>query len=651
MKSSPHPRLVIVEANRGRARQAALLEHASSLETSDKTWLLDCDVDRAGIWAGLREWLLELSPDLRAAGLLAKHSFAISRIVPELRSELAVRGLSLTDVSSPQETVRNYALDRAYRICQGVVDLIDEWFEGSGQQELTVLCDSFNRSGALVRRFFRELVRRRGCRMRLTLVIGVDIDCGQAMSSELACPAAEHFRVDVASDPEVAEDAASFRERAMGLEAEILDDETIIEMKLPELIRYWLQSDQPKGALRWQAFALGMYNHYGFYEDALRFVEPARLNLEELSTRGGWYTRWNLVGSMFGCLIALGKSREGLELVREEAMAKIKDAADLARACYVMAMLHARYLPEKDFELAESYLERGLAHLKAATWETDLDRHFFTVFLWNGLAFVRHRQGRPEEAVALCRKGSAHLDANLAPDQHRLHRSVLLYNEAQVFASLGKFAEALRAFTVAMEMDPNYSEYYNERGSVYLGLGDFDAALQDFQHAILTSPPYPEVWTNLGQCFRAMGRMSEAERSFAKSLDYEPSGLLARLARAQCLDALGRLEEARKEYDLALAIDPNQPDALSNRAVLRYQLGDLEGSSHDLDSAIEKAPKMPTLFQNRAVVLRELGFSARAAADLRTFLELAGDTPDAEEARATLNRWASEVSGLDAHAV
>ena len=189
-------------------------------------------------------------------------------------------------------------------------------------------------------------------------------------------------------------------------------------------------------------------------------------------------------------------------------------------------MLHARFLPEKDFEKAEEYLERGIRYLDQAHKMPERDRHFLRVFLLNGVAFVRHRQGRPLEAIELCKSGSEHLDRHLNPDQHRLHRSVLLYNTAQVYAALQMHEHAIENFSAAMSMDPNYSEYYNERGNVYLSMGAYKEAVQDYLAAIDLSAPYQEVWTNLGQCYRQMGRLEEAIQAYSRALDLDPGALL-----------------------------------------------------------------------------------------------------------------------------
>ncbi|MHC5826458.1 MAG: tetratricopeptide repeat protein, partial [Nostoc sp.] len=165
-------------------------------------------------------------------------------------------------------------------------------------------------------------------------------------------------------------------------------------------------------------------------------------------------------------------------------MAKSQGNPDhLFSGCYMMSFLYARFLPELDLVKAEEYLKQSLEYLLKA----QLPEHrtlFHTAFNQNALALIRYRQGKPKEAAALCQFWYEQLNERLGLDEHRLHRSVLLYNIAQVYTSIGSNEEAIFYLTSAMAMDPNYSEYYNDRGNLYLKLGRLQEAENDYLRAI-----------------------------------------------------------------------------------------------------------------------------------------------------------------------
>ena len=310
-------------------------------------------------------------------------------------------------------------------------------------------------------------------------------------------------------------------------------------------------------------------------------------------------------------------------------------------------MLHARFLEPNDQDRAEHHLQQALAVLAAGNEIPERDRQFLTVFMMNGLALVRLRQRRVPEALELCREAIARLNEHLGPEHHRLHRSVLFFNVAQVHAQVGPYEDAIDFFSEAMLLDPNYSEYYNDRGAVYFKMGLLEQAEADYLEAIELSPPYAEVWTNLGQCYRAMGRMEEAVGAYSRAIDLEPSGTLALVGRAEAYAELGRASLALADYDRALAIDADQPLTLASRAILHYEADRLLASIDDLDAALELAPDLGELYQNRAVALREIGRFDQAARDLVTYLELCHDAEDREDVEASLSALRRQQTAND----
>lgn len=407
----------------------------------------------------------------------------------------------------------------------------------------------------------------------------------------------------VAPAPETAARAACELEQATQ------GDPLETEVALPRLIRLWTLAGQAEAAAYGRALSLSLLCHYGFYEDALVHIPHVRAHLDALVRRDAMATRWALISGLFSCLVAVGQAEAARELVASEALARCHTPKDLARAHYVMAMLHARYLPEKNLALAEQFLERGLAE----TCRPELaqaERDFLGVFLRNGLAFVRHRQGQPDAAIALCDEGFRHLDSTLPADRHRLHRSALLYNIAQVHTAAGADERALEGYSAALALDPHYSEYYNDRGSAYLRLGQLERARADFEAAIALSPPYPEVWTNLGQCHRKRADLESAVAAFTRALDLDPDTAVARAARAACADKLGRSAQALADYDGVLERDPSHLAARANRAALRHEAGDFAGALADLELALALAPDNPTLVRHHE--------QARAARDRAT---------------------------------
>lgn len=626
--------VIIFEAKRGAARRAELenwLIDARSAGASS-TWLVPCDAGERGVWAGPDTWIESILPDLevRAPELFTRHDSEIIAVLPSLRRRIKPRYVPLTEAVVPEESVRNYAMDRAYRLGHGLIDLLDKWHQLTGGGRWVVACEDFDRCGALVGRFFRELVRRRGNSMGLVLVVAVDPGRGDDTAAAFAPYASvERVQMDLAVDParHVAPEEAT--RRVQELEQRVRRNTVEMLLNLPELIRLSTDSGNDQEAIKWHSVALGMYNHMGYYEDALRHASPVQASLAQYDPKHHIHTRWDLAGNLFGAYQANGRTEEARAII-ERILEISTDPEERARAWYIMAMFHVRYLPERNPELGERCILQALEELDRADLDP-ADRHFMRVFALNGLALVRVRQGRPQEALDLTLSNAAHLDDHLPPDRHRLHRSVLRYNAGQVYARVGAHEDAIRSFSEAMEMDPNYSEYYNDRGNSYMQMQRYDMAARDYLQAIECSPPYPEVWGNLGYCYMFLGRTEEAERAFDRALDLDPGRQGARVGRAQARAALGRRDEALADYDLILGVDRTNPLVFANRAALRYDLGRIEGSLEDLDCAVALAPENSALRLNRSLPLEALGRREKAASDLEEYIRLRPDAPDRTE--------------------
>jgi len=638
---NPAPRALgrvrVLEAVAGSARRHQLDEEArAARDAGNRTFVLDVRFEDGGPWAGLRELYGELMPEVRRRpDLQARYATELAYVLPALKKELGARNQTLTDLAPPEEKVRNYPADRAYRVVHGLIDLLTtlraapEW-----NCPWLIVCDSFDEISHIGRRFFQELFRRRAEQMRLTLVLAVAPGQGRAVEGNFP-EGIELVVADLAGGEEETMDREAMLSRARELEALVGRDQGLAEVHVAEILRCLRLAAEDRKVFEWKCRALEIYNSLGFYEDALiyghevwRLYDQYGLSSPDL--------RWSLLVKLFMSTIGLQRAEEAQEFVESSGI--LDEPIPLARRAqlyYLVAMLYVRFLPKKDLVRGEELLEQALMNLEAADMPEE-EYHFYRVFNRNGLALVRHLQGRFQEAITLCQEGFERLERHLAADKHKLHRSVLLYNIAQVYAAIGSLQEAIKYYSAAIEMDPNYSEYYNDRGSLYLRLGRLEEAKADYRQAVDLSPPYHEVWTNLGQCHRQSGEWLDAVRAYSTAIDLHPANPVALFGRAQALEALALEDQALPDYDQVIRLRPDRWDARGCRAVLLYQRGELERSLDDLDRAIALAPQQADLYFNRSVALSDLGRTEAAIADLEGFLRVSDNEEECAEARRRL---------------
>ncbi|HEV2361494.1 MAG TPA: tetratricopeptide repeat protein [Acidimicrobiales bacterium] len=621
--------VVVLESFGGSQRDAVVERWLSEAEEAGaRTWRLQCTPEIGGVWAGLSELVESVVTDAEksAPDLLRKHAYEVGLTLPARQGSLEVVR-SLTDLASPEEQTRNYAADRSYRSLHGLIDLLAEWYAVGDGRPWAIACEDFDRANGLVRRFFRELNRRRAELLGLQLLVTVAPARADDVVGEF--PPAQVLRHEIEGDEPAASlpDPAEMTQLAVALEAEMKGREAETYPDLPRLVHYWRHSTEPEKALNWQIAAMSTLNHLGLYEAGLEMAD----DVEAYLARGpeGDPERYGRAAyGFYLCLVPLGIN-ERARRVTEAALPQIPELARPS-AYYLVSMLYARFLEAQDLEKAKDYLQQAL-DLVAVLDIPEHERDFQTVFFLNGLALVRVRERRPQEALELCQSGLERLNSTLDPSEHRLHRSVLLYNIAQVYAQIGPFDKALEAFAQTMEMDPNYSEYHNERGAVYFKLERYDEAEDDYLTAIQLSPPYAEVWVNLGQLYRVTERMAEAVAAYSRALDLDPTVGLAWAGRADAYATLGEVDAALADYDKALEVDESDAMVFAGRALLRYEEGDVNGALADLDKAVELAPDLGELHQNRAVARQDLGMNTEAAADLDRYLQLCPDAEDRAE--------------------
>jgi tetratricopeptide (TPR) repeat protein len=634
--SSP---VVIIEAKPGLARKRYLETLLEQMPRHPHTFFTDCDFETGGPWSGVIDLLAQILRTAKSQrpDLIQKYALELSYVLPEFTSAIPSSRINLTDASHGEERIRSYSADRALRIVHGLIDLVSNWkLESAPNIPWTIVCDGYDCSGSMSREFFFQLMRSRGESLHLQLVAGVSPGHGQAVQERFRTFKTQISTIHVEEEslPSLTPEAAA--QQAIELEKQIGDDRIQKQVHFSELIRLWNKAGRPDKVLHLRYFAMALFLHMGLYEDVLRYGE----GLVQMAAEHAFEDvdlRWRITMKILNGCMGTQKPKEGLELAHQadRELSTHVSPAQRIELWYVMAMFYARFLKPRDFAKGEEYLDRGLAEIEQAGLSPE-EYHFQSVFNRNGVAMIRTFQGRHLDALELCRSGLARMNAHIPADRHRLHRSVLVYNAAQVYAAVGDRDKAIEYYSTAIAMDPNYSEYYNERGNLLLQLERFEEAQADYLKAITLSPPYFEVFVNLGQCYRNMGDFTEAIKYYSCALDLNPNLILALLGRAQCYEQLAQANEAMTDYSQAIDLDPSTWEAFASRGILQYEAGNLAASLSDLNQALELNTDQIALYKNRSIVLTDLGRHSEAAGDLQAALALGPDNDEKNDLQARL---------------
>jgi tetratricopeptide (TPR) repeat protein len=84
----------------------------------------------------------------------------------------------------------------------------------------------------------------------------------------------------------------------------------------------------------------------------------------------------------------------------------------------------------------------------------------------------------------------------------------------------GEFEAAVADYTKAIEIEPDYSDAYNNRGLTYSDRGDKDRAIADYTKAIELKPDYAEAYYNRGVDYSDKRDKDRAIADYRRSLKF-----------------------------------------------------------------------------------------------------------------------------------
>jgi tetratricopeptide (TPR) repeat protein len=201
---------------------------------------------------------------------------------------------------------------------------------------------------------------------------------------------------------------------------------------------------------------------------------------------------------------------------------------------------------------------------------------------------------------------------------------------------LGRSADALAAYNVAVALAPrHYGARYN-RGKHLLERQEFSQALEDLDTVIDQRPDLSSAYLNRALAKRGIGDARGAIDDLTRCLNLKGAPPLAWFVRAQLKQQLGDREGAQRDRQQGLRQTPRDPASLVARGLARLP-ADPQGALADFDAALAIAPRYRHALQDKAHVLSEhLGQPDRAVAVLDLAVESHPDSTEAVAGRGVL---------------
>ena len=130
-----------------------------------------------------------------------------------------------------------------------------------------------------------------------------------------------------------------------------------------------------------------------------------------------------------------------------------------------------------------------------------------------------------------------------------------------VARSLGRYEEAVEAYSKGLLLEPDNPELAFRRGIAWYQMGQYGIALEDFEDAagIAYDDPRPEFWRGL--TLMELGRRLEAINAYAAAIRRDRNYMLAYLNRGLAYLDAGEPMKAELDFDHSIRHEPRNADA------------------------------------------------------------------------------------------
>jgi tetratricopeptide (TPR) repeat protein len=213
-----------------------------------------------------------------------------------------------------------------------------------------------------------------------------------------------------------------------------------------------------------------------------------------------------------------------------------------------------------------------------------------------------------------------------------------------------RYADAVDALKIALDLDPTHLQAHTELGDAYLLMGDTDEAEAEYYRALKLRPEYPQAldgiarvyeakaddnqaevfyrraiesnrgyadaYTHLGDLYLRLGRLDEAVELLVEAVSIRPDFAAGLNRLALAYSRLGLYNEAVSTIQEAIELEPQAPEHRATLGHIQLDLGLLAGAQQSFATALELDPGLPWALVGTAEIARRQGDYDRALSDL-----------------------------------
>ena len=263
-------------------------------------------------------------------------------------------------------------------------------------------------------------------------------------------------------------------------------------------------------------------------------------------------------------------------------------------------------------------LETQIANIKTVQDE----QRIATEFANEDKIFISNQ--KTEEAQKLNSQGNYQKSLELSNEALELNpqNSMAYYNRGSVKLRTKNYNSAIEDFTKSIEINPNYSVAYNDRGEAYRYLKQYDNAVANYNKAIELSPNYTYPYNNRGIVHDALKNYDAAISDFNKALELNPNYATPYYNRGNVYMHISKYDNAVADYSKAIELDSNFENAYFNRGFVEMIQKNFKQAAEDFTRYIALVPNDYDAYNKRGICYQALGETEKAVADFEKAKQL-----------------------------
>jgi tetratricopeptide (TPR) repeat protein len=222
------------------------------------------------------------------------------------------------------------------------------------------------------------------------------------------------------------------------------------------------------------------------------------------------------------------------------------------------------------------------------------------------------------------------------------------YDRGYAFQNRREFDSAIREYTNAITVNPNYMLAYWGRGWCYEQKQEWDQALADYTAGLRISPTEVGLIVGIGVYYSRTGDPERAITQFNEAIRINPNYVWAYWNRGESYRQMSDYNRAITDCNTAIRIDSNFHQAYWTRAESYRMLGDYDRAITDCDSAIRLNPDYSLAYGTRGEAYRMKSDFNRALSDLNNAIRINPNYAWGYDVRAKIHRAMGRTDLADA---